>query len=108
MNKILTYNELQIVYLALATAVLPFVAFIINFFIKSKTSKIAGWISVAAIAASAVTATVVFKNIWQGPIIQTHQLWFTIGTTNVYAGVMLNNLSALMLLIITLVALTIY
>ena len=35
-------------------------------------------------------------------------LWFTIGATKLYAGILLNNLSALMLLLVSLVALPVH
>jgi NADH-quinone oxidoreductase subunit L len=108
LNKTLTYHELQTVYFALATAALPLVAFVINFLIKGKAGKMAGWVSTVFIAASAATAILVFKDVWQNTPIQAHRVWFTIGGSTIYAGVILNNLSALMLLLVTLIALPVH
>lgn len=64
--------------------------------------------STFAILVSAVLAGVVFAGIWNKPPVQSQVLWFTIGNTKIYAGVLLNNLSALMLLLVSLIALPVH
>ncbi|MBS7564580.1 NADH-quinone oxidoreductase subunit L [Mucilaginibacter sp. Bleaf8] len=100
--------DLQTVYYALAAVVLPFTAFLVNLFISGKNSKISGWVSTGAILVSAVFAVMVFGRVWNSHAIHAQQLWFTIGQTPVYAGVWLNNLSVLMLLLVTVIALPVH
>ncbi len=67
-----------------------------------------GWISTGAVLMSAVLAAMVFARIWNMQQIHGQQLWFSIGETPVYAGVWLNNLSVLMLLLVTVVAVPVH
>ncbi|GAB2684343.1 NADH-quinone oxidoreductase subunit L [Mucilaginibacter koreensis] len=109
MNAALPYHDLQTVYYALIAVVLPFAAFVINFCLSDKLgSKISGAVSSLGIGISAVFAIITFSSVWNTPGIHAHQLWFSIGTTQVFAGLWLNNLSVLMLLLVTLVALPVH
>jgi len=73
---------------------LPFIAFLLNICLPGRRNKISGWVSSFAILASCVLSVQV--------------LWFTIGTIKLYAGVLLNNLSVLMLLLVSLIALPVH
>jgi NADH-quinone oxidoreductase subunit L len=109
LNAALPYHDLQTVYYALAAVVLPFAAFVINFCLSDKLgSKVSGAVSSVSIGISAVFAIMTFSCVWNTPGIHAHQLWFSIGTTQVFAGVLLNNLSVLMLLLVNLVALPVH
>ncbi|PTR00989.1 NADH dehydrogenase subunit L [Mucilaginibacter yixingensis] len=98
----------QLIYLALGAVVMPFAAFLINFLLLGKGSKAAGWVSVLAIVLSCVCAISLFSKVWNGPEIHIKTIWFTIGETNVYAGLWLNNLSAVMLALVTLIAVPVH
>ncbi len=93
-------------YHALAAVALPFVAFVINSFIKK--SKSAGWISTIAIVFSSVISIIVFNHTFNGPYIHINRVWFTIGHTKIYAGLLLNNLSIMMLMLVSLIALPVH
>jgi NADH-quinone oxidoreductase subunit L len=94
------------VHFALATVLLPLLAFIINFSFPGKAS---GWISTGAILLSCFLSVCVFSKVWNvGHIVHQQQLWFTIGNTKISAGILLNNLSALMLLLVSLIALPVH
>jgi len=93
---------------ALAAVLLPLLAFVINFCLPKKSNKVAGWISTLAILASAVLSVFVFSKVWNQHPVHQQQLWFTIGSTKLYAGVLLNNLSVLMLLLVSLIALPVH
>ncbi|GAA4337156.1 NADH-quinone oxidoreductase subunit L [Mucilaginibacter gynuensis] len=86
---------------------LPLLAAIINYIIPGRY-KVAGWISTIAILLSAVFAVSIFAQIWNTTTVHTQTLWFTIGTTKVYAGVLLNNLSVLMLALVSVIALPVH
>jgi NADH-quinone oxidoreductase subunit L len=87
---------------------LPLLAFIFNSCLPGKTNKLSGAISTIAILISAVLSGFIFANIWNHQPIHITTVWFTIGDTKIYAGILLNNLSALMLLLVILVALPVH
>jgi NADH-quinone oxidoreductase subunit L len=107
LNPSLPYNDAQTVTLAIIAVVLPFAAFVVNLLVAGK-SKAAGWVSTFAILTSTVLAASVFFNVWNNHTIHMQQVWFIIGTTNVQAGILLNNLSVLMLLLVSLIALPVH
>ncbi|SFS41761.1 NADH dehydrogenase subunit L [Mucilaginibacter polytrichastri] len=92
-------------YHALAAVLLPLLAFVINCFIKGKA---AGWVSTIAILLGSVVSIIVFNHTFNTNTIHVSRLWFTIGDTQVYAGILLNNLSILMLLLVNLIALPVH
>ena len=93
---------------ALAAVLLPLLAFVVNVCLPGKNNKMAGWVSTLAILASAVLSIFVFSKVWNQHQVHQQQLWFTIGETKLYAGVLLNNLSVLMLLLVSLIALPVH
>ena len=93
---------------ALTAVLLPLLAFVINICLPGKTNKAAGWVSTLAILGSGVLSALVFARVWNRHQVHQQQLWFTIGTTKLFAGVLLNNLSALLLLLVSLIALPIH
>jgi NADH-quinone oxidoreductase subunit L len=107
LNPTLPYNDAQTVTLAIIAVVLPFVAFVINFLLLGK-SKISGWVSTLAILSSTVLAADVFFKVWDNHTIHAQQVWFTIGATKVQAGILLNNLSVLLLLLVSVIALPVH
>lgn len=107
MNPTLPYNDAQTVTLAIIAVVLPFAAFVVNFLLLGK-SKASGWVSTLVILASTVISADVFFKVWGDHTIHMQQVWFTIGATKVQAGVLLNNLSVLMLLLVSVIALPVH
>jgi NADH-quinone oxidoreductase subunit L len=100
----LLYNPNITVQLAIAAVVIPFVAFLINFLLVPKQSKASGWISSKAILLSLVLSAYVFSQIWNQTPIHIQQLWFTIGNIPISIGIWLNNLSVLMLVLVSAIA----
>nr|WP_067059865.1 NADH-quinone oxidoreductase subunit L [Mucilaginibacter sp. L294] len=107
MNPTLPYNDAQTITLAIIAVVLPFAAFLVNFLLLGK-SKASGWVSTLAILASTIFAADVFFKVWDNHTIHLQQVWFTIGATKVQAGILLNNLSVLMLLLVSVIALPVH
>jgi NADH-quinone oxidoreductase subunit L len=107
LNPTISHTEAQTVTLAIIAVVLPFAAFVVNFLLLGK-SKLAGWVSTIAVFVSAVLAITVFFKVWDKAPIHVQQLWFTIGATKVQAGILLNNLSALMLVLVSVIALPVH
>jgi len=97
------------IHFALAAVLMPLLAFIINISFQRKLNKISGWISTMAILVSCILSVFVFARVWNsGHQVHQQQIWFTIGDTKVYAGILLNNLSVLMLLLVNLIALPVH
>jgi NADH-quinone oxidoreductase subunit L len=104
----LSQQDISIVYYALAAVIMPFAAFAINFLLLDKGSRASGWISAVAILVSCVCAVTVFARVWDATQIHVYFNWFTIGSTKVNAGLLLNNLSVLLLLLVTVIALPVH
>ncbi len=107
MNPTLPQTDAQTITLAIIAVVLPFAAFVLNFLLLGK-SKASGWVSTLAIGASTVLAANVFFKVWGSHTIHAQQVWFTIGATKVQAGILLNNLSVLLLLLVLVIALPVH
>lgn len=106
MNNAIPYTDTIISY-TIAAVGLPLFAALINFCLPVK-SKAAGWISTLAILVGCVLSAMVFAEVWNRQPLHTQKLWFTIGNTKVFAGILLNNLSVMMLLLVSLVALPVH
>ncbi len=104
----LPYQDITTVYYALAAVLLPLFAFLINVCLPGKSNKLSGWLSTLVILISTVLSVLVFAGIWNHEPVHVQTPWFTIGATKLYAGILLNNLSALMLLLVSLVALPVH
>lgn len=107
MNPTTLYTDPQTVTLAILAVVLPFAAFVVNFLVLAK-SKASGWVSTFAILLSALLAVMVFSRVWNDHTIHLQRLWFTVGETNVQIGILLNNLSVLMLVLVSVIALPVH
>ncbi|MFD0767176.1 NADH-quinone oxidoreductase subunit L [Mucilaginibacter lutimaris] len=107
MNPTLPQTDAQTVTLAILAVVLPFAAFVVNFLLLGK-SKASGWVSTLAIGASTVLAANVFFEVWDSHTIHVQQVWFTVGATTVQVGILLNNLSVLLLLLVPVIALPVH
>jgi NADH-quinone oxidoreductase subunit L len=92
----------------LSAVLLPLLAIVINFSLPRRQNKLAGWISTVAILTGCVLSAFVFAKVWNSHQVHQQALWFTIGDTKIYAGVLLNNLSVLMLLLVNLIALPVH
>ncbi|SDT40268.1 NADH dehydrogenase subunit L [Mucilaginibacter mallensis] len=108
MNTAVPYQDITTIYHALAAVLLPFAAFLVNICLPGKRNIISGWLSTVAIFISVVLSATIFAQVWNKPQLHVQQLWFTIGATKLYAGVLLNNLSVLMLLLVSLIALPVH
>ncbi|MES2807916.1 MAG: NADH-quinone oxidoreductase subunit L [Bacteroidota bacterium] len=108
MEATLPYQGLTTVYYAIAAVLLPLLACVVNSLLPGKRNMVSGWIATGAIMLSAVFAAIVFANTWNAPQIHVQKLWFTIGATELYAGVLLNNLSSILLLLVTVIALPVH
>ena len=100
-------HSIQLLNYTVAAVALPLLAALINFCLPVK-SKWAGWVSTIAILLSCVLSARVFAGIWNANPVHAQHIWFTIGKTEVLAGLLLNNLSVLLLLLVSLIALPVH
>jgi NADH-quinone oxidoreductase subunit L len=107
LNNTLSHTDISLIICTIAAVALPLFAALVNFCLPVK-SKIAGWVSTLAILLGCVLSAKVFGGVWNGQQLHVQQVWFTIGGTEVYAGILLNNLSVLMLLLVSLIALPVH
>ncbi len=96
------------IHFTLIAVLLPLLAFIINALTPGKRDQLTGWVSTISILISCVCSAFVFAKVWNMPQIHRQQLWFTVGSTRIYAGILLNNLSVLMLMLVNLIALPVH
>lgn len=109
MEPITTLQNNSEIQLALAAVLLPFAAFIINFLsVKTAFNKGAGWLSVICISFSLICSALLFIKIWNHQPVHEQVLWFQIGSVKIYAGLLLNNLSVLMLPLVSGIALAVH
>jgi len=91
---------------ALLTLVAPLAAFIYQAILGKRDQS--GIISLLAITVSFVAGGLTWLAIWNNPVVSIQVNWFTIGQTTFKVGILLNNLSALMLLLVPTVALPVH
>ncbi len=89
--------------LSLVAILLPLLAFVLSFFGDNVPVR-KGYLSTAAIVSSFVLSAIVFYKIWNVEVLEISVHWFVIGTLELHWGILLNNLSVLMLLLIAFVA----
>ncbi len=87
-------------------ALLPLLTFL-GILIPSKSSRGAS-LAIFNIAVSFLISAILFFKIWNAEPIQHEINWFTIGQTTFKAGILLNNLSVLMLLLVSAIALLVH
>ncbi|MFI5139390.1 MAG: NADH-quinone oxidoreductase subunit L [Sphingobacteriales bacterium] len=96
------------VIFTLTAVLMPLAAFVFNIAMRGKWYKMSGWLSTAAILLSCILSGFVFARVWNGHRVHQQHLWFTIGHTKLYIGILLNNLSVLMLLLVSVIALPVH
>ncbi|MCT1525433.1 NADH-quinone oxidoreductase subunit 5 family protein [Sphingobacterium hotanense] len=95
------------VFAATAVVALPFIAFLIQAILGKRSTS--GNISLIAICLSTVISLLfVFAEVWQSIPRSATQPWFTIGINTFTVGVLLNNLTVLMQLLVCVIALPVH
>lgn len=100
-------EQISPVFAAIVVVALPFIAFLIQALLGKRSTS--GNISLIAICLSTVISMVcVFAEVWQSIPRTATQPWFTIGINTFTVGVLLNNLTVLMQLLICVIALPVH
>jgi len=108
LENALAHQDTKVIVCTIAAVLMPLVAAKLNMLFFNKSSRVSGWLSTAAILVSCVCAIYVFAQIWNVREIHVRTLWFSIGSTKLYAGLLLNNLSVLLLLLVSIIALPVH
>ena len=93
--------------LAVTAALMPLLSFLGILLIPGKKDRVAS-LSIATIAISFLISVFLFIQIWNNGDIHQQATWFTIGKTTLTVGILLNNLSVLMLSLVTSIALLVH
>jgi len=88
----------NIALIALAAALLPLFSFV--FILLSKKGGGANF-ALASVSLSLVLSLYLFSQLWNTAPVHQQFSWFLIGTVQFYAGVLLNNLSVLMMVMVS-------
>ncbi|MGN0019536.1 MAG: NADH-quinone oxidoreductase subunit L [Sphingobacterium hotanense] len=100
-------EQISPVFAAIVVVALPFIAFLIQALLGKRSTS--GNISLIAICLSTVISMVfVFAEVWQSIPRSATQPWFTIGINTFTVGVLLNNLTVLMQLLVCVIALPVH
>ncbi len=101
------FGNITISWLSISIVLLPFLAFIIQALLGNRS--VSGNISLIAILLSTLLSVCfVFPAVWQEKSVQQDMTWFTIGTQSFQIGIILNNLTVLMQLIVCVIALPVH
>lgn len=95
-----------LLYAVIATVCLPLLAFIYQA-VKGRTAQ-TGIPSITAIIGSLLLASYIAVQVWNQPPIHFQYSWFTLGENTFYIGILLNNLTALMLVLVPLIAVPVH
>jgi len=100
------FNSQQLLYLALLALSVPLVAFISSLIFK----KWAAIIGILSMGISFISSLILFLSIWKKQILHFSFDWIHLSNVKIGAGVLLNDLTVIMLLLISFIALlvTIY
>ncbi|WP_286732948.1 MULTISPECIES: NADH-quinone oxidoreductase subunit L [Sphingobacterium] len=91
---------------ALLTLVAPLAAFVYQALVGKRDQS--GLVSLTAIILSFIAGGLTWFSIWNNPAVSIQVNWFTIGETSFKVGILLNNLSTLMLFLVPTVALPVH
>ena len=91
---------------ALATVLLPFTSFVLSA-LAGKRAK-SGAITITAAALALLMAGYTFAQVWGGETVHAQWDWFTIGDETFHVGILLDNMSVFMLVLVAAVALPVH
>lgn len=102
-----TLLNISPIYASLAVVALPFLAFVLQALLGKRAQS--GNIALLAIILStAISFIWVFAEVWNGSPVNSRVEWFSVGDTAFHVGVLLNNLTVLMQLLVCVVALPVH
>jgi NADH-quinone oxidoreductase subunit L len=104
LEEISTYHSSFFVTCLILTLALPLVSFIVSFAISEKYSWLVSFSAPFLLLINTLAALVVFYWTWNNVPFTAEWTWISFGNHSFTAGVLINNTSALMLVVVTLVS----
>ncbi|HEU4608073.1 MAG TPA: hypothetical protein VFS31_08190, partial [Chitinophagaceae bacterium] len=98
-----TFTTENLSLLALVAALMPLISFCGIFLFPGNRAR-GAYFSIFNICVSLVISILVFTSVWNEPQVHVQWNWFTIGSWKFTAGILLNNLSVLMMLLVSFIA----
>ncbi|TAL66770.1 MAG: NADH-quinone oxidoreductase subunit L [Bacteroidetes bacterium] len=97
-----------LLYLAAFVLVFPMLGFVINIFFGKRLGRISGWLAVTIVGIDVLlsvfilyTKLTTFADV---SVIQTKISWLNLGSSNIKVGILIDNLAAMMLIVVTLIS----
>jgi len=103
--EILNFSAKTLCLLSLVAILAPFLTFPI---IQLGKKSIGATVSISNITISFIASVVIFLSIWNVEVVHWQVEWFSIGTRLFTAGVLLNNLSVLMMVLVSGISLLVH
>lgn len=103
--EVLTFSANALCLLSLIAIVFPLLSFLLIFAGKNSPGSA---IPIFNIAISFIASILVFLSIWNNDTVHQQVEWFTIGSTSISAGISLNNLSVLMMVLVSGISLLVH
>lgn len=97
---------LTTLYSTVIAVALPLIAFLIQAILGKRS--LSGAPAILLSVGSLIASIYVGVQIWNQPELQFQKLWFTIGESQFYIGILLNNLTAVMLILIPAIAVPVH
>ncbi|RKD18287.1 NADH dehydrogenase [Pelobium manganitolerans] len=98
------FTDSQLLYLALITITAPFLSFLFGQFFK----KYAVLWGISSISISLVTSVLLFFSVWQNQVLHYSFSWIKLANIQINLGFLLNNLSVIMLVLVSFIALLVH
>ena len=98
--------QLPLVWLSLAVAALPLLAFLLLTVVGSIFHRLAAQLSIGCTGLALAFSVYLFTQVWQQPVVHAQMSWLSLpGLNPLPLGVLLDNLAVLMLVLVCLIAL---
>ncbi len=101
MVEVQSHQSTTVELFLLVALLLPLLSFFISFSISEKYSWVVPFITTLLLLTSVVSSVYVFFSVWKHEPVVVQLHWFTIGNFKFNVGILVNNLSAIMLIVVT-------
>ncbi len=98
------FTNYQLLCFALTAITAPFLAFIFSLIFK----KLASTFGILSISVSLIFSAILFLSVWQKQTFHFAFSWIKLGNVNINIGILLNDLSVIMMLLVSFVALLVH
>ncbi|MFC5282802.1 NADH-quinone oxidoreductase subunit L [Pedobacter alpinus] len=98
------FTNYQLLCFALIAITAPLLAFIFSLIFK----RWAAFLGILSISVSLISSIILFLSLWQKPLLQFTFSWIELGNYNINLGILLNDLSLIMLVLVSFIALLVH